>query len=237
MSTLLLRLSAPLQAWGAESKFDTRSTQRMPTKSGVIGMAAAALGRRRNEPIDDLRMLRFGVRIDQEGALLTDFHMAHEEAFWKSGVTSASHLTHRQYLMDATFLVGLEGEDALLYTLENALRAPAFPLFLGRRSCPPAGRLVLGIQKGEPLIKALQAAPWQASGTSRRNRQCPSRLRVFTDADGMEATTVTIRDVPLSFHQAHRMHGFRSMAETLVPAPTPEITDATTHDPLLELEE
>ncbi len=44
MATLLLRLAAPLQAWGADSKFETRKTNREPTKSGVIGLLAAALG-------------------------------------------------------------------------------------------------------------------------------------------------------------------------------------------------
>ena len=43
MATLLLRLAAPLQAWGADSKFETRKTAREPTKSGVIGLLAACL--------------------------------------------------------------------------------------------------------------------------------------------------------------------------------------------------
>ena len=42
MATLLLRLAAPLQSWGSGSKFNIRSTEREPTKSGVIGMIAAA---------------------------------------------------------------------------------------------------------------------------------------------------------------------------------------------------
>ena len=67
MGTLLLRLAAPLQSWGEDSKFETRRTRREPTKSGVIGLLAAALGRRRDEPLDDLRGLRFAVRVDQEG--------------------------------------------------------------------------------------------------------------------------------------------------------------------------
>ena len=47
MATLLLRLAAPLQAWGADSKFETRKTNREPTKSGVIGLLAAALPERK----------------------------------------------------------------------------------------------------------------------------------------------------------------------------------------------
>ena len=76
MSTLLLRLAAPMQAWGAEAKFDRRTTQREPTKSGVTGLVAAALGRKRDESIDDIAALRFGVRADKPGVLLRDYHTA-----------------------------------------------------------------------------------------------------------------------------------------------------------------
>ena len=41
MPVLLLRLAAPLQSWGVESKFDTRRTLGYPTKSGVIGLVAS----------------------------------------------------------------------------------------------------------------------------------------------------------------------------------------------------
>ena len=65
MATLLLRLAAPMQAWGSRSKFDDRDTEAEPTKSGVLGLCAAALGIDRADPIDDLTRLSFGVRIDR----------------------------------------------------------------------------------------------------------------------------------------------------------------------------
>lgn len=55
MATLLLRLAAPLQAWGADSKFETRKTAREPTKSGVIGLLAAALGLREQGLVEALQ--------------------------------------------------------------------------------------------------------------------------------------------------------------------------------------
>ena len=66
MATLLLRLAAPLQAWGADSKFETRKTGREPTKSGVIGLLAAALGLRRDDREALLRLtgLRFDLLCD-----------------------------------------------------------------------------------------------------------------------------------------------------------------------------
>ena len=70
MATLLLRLAAPLQSWGSDSKFETRKTDREPTKSGVVGLLAAALGLRRDdtEGLARLNGLRFAVRADQEGS-------------------------------------------------------------------------------------------------------------------------------------------------------------------------
>ena len=138
MATLLLRLAAPLQAWGADSKFETRKTAREPTKSGVIGLLAAALGLRRDEtePLTRLAQLRFGVRVEREGQLLVDFHMARNEE------KDRSYVTYRHYLEDAVFLVGLESEDtALLQELAEALTHPVFPLYLGRRACPPTAAL------------------------------------------------------------------------------------------------
>ncbi|MCL2121650.1 MAG: type I-E CRISPR-associated protein Cas5/CasD, partial [Clostridiales bacterium] len=84
MSTLLLRIAAPLQSWGVDSKFDRRNTGRTPSKSGVIGLCAAALGYSRSDEdkLARLASLRLGIRIDQPGTLLRDLQTAHEESYW-----------------------------------------------------------------------------------------------------------------------------------------------------------
>ena len=58
MTTLLLRLQGPMQSWGTTSRFDERDTQLEPSKSGVLGLICAALGRDRKEDIQDLADLR-----------------------------------------------------------------------------------------------------------------------------------------------------------------------------------
>ena len=159
MATLLLRLAAPLQSWGADSKFETRKTNREPTKSGVIGLLAAALGLRRDDAAGLARLngLHFAVRADREGSLLVDFHTANREEDRKKG--KAPYVTYRHYLQDAVFLVGLESEDtALLQELETALKHPVYPLYLGRRSCPPTLPLCLGLRVGK-LQDTLRAEP------------------------------------------------------------------------------
>lgn len=227
MATLLLRLAAPLQAWGADSKFETRKTAREPTKSGVIGLLAAALGLRRDEtePLTRLAQLRFGVRVEREGQLLVDFHTANREEDRKKG--KAPYVTYRHYLEDAVFLVGLESEDtALLQELAEALTHPVFPLYLGRRACPPTLPLCLGLRE-QSLVEALQAEPALCPGG-------PKPIRIVADAAPQEPGAVPQRDVPLSYDPRHRQYGYRSAREISLrqPAGAPE---PTAHDPFCEL--
>ena len=139
MTVLLLRLAGPLQAWGVKSRFTVRSTELAPTRSGIIGMLSAAIGRRRTDPIEDLLSLRFGVRKDQPGRVIRDFHTARS----LDGKESMP-LSNRYYLADAIFLAGIEGDRPLLEGIDEALHHPAFPLYLGRRSCPPTPPVSLG---------------------------------------------------------------------------------------------
>lgn len=144
MPTLLMRLSAPLQSWGSHSRFVTRGTEQAPTKSGVFGLLAAARGIRRSEPITDLLGLRFGTRVDQPGKLVRDFQVERS----RDALTSMP-LSYRYYLGDAVFLAAVESEDCeLLNGLQEALHAPHFPLYLGRRSCPTAGSRLDGGKGG-----------------------------------------------------------------------------------------
>jgi CRISPR system Cascade subunit CasD len=234
MTTLLLRLAAPLQSWGVDAKFDRRGTERIPTKSAVIGLIAAALGRRRDESIDDLNTLCFGVRVDREGALLRDYHTAKSE--------KAAYVTHRYFLSDAVFLAGLEGDEKLLSVINQALVSPAFPLFLGRRSCPPEGNVSLGIRIGKTLLEALREEPWLVSDWAKKKEAPQVRLRIVTDAAEKDINAYFQRDVPVSFNQTHRKFGFRRVYE---PAPLAFFNShsrravpprPTVHDPMTELE-
>src|SRR5690554_4790008 len=222
MNTLLLRLAAPLQSWGIDAKFDRRNTQRVPSKSAVIGLVAAALGRRRNECLEDLQSLHFGVRVDQEGVLLRDYHTA------KS--LKSAYVTQRYYLSDAVFLAGLEGNKDLLDCIEHALRYPAFPLFLGRRSCPPEGQLLLGIRKGKSLLEALRQEPWLVSEWAKRGETSKVQLRIVMDATDNETITYFQRDVPISFDQSHRKFGFRRVSESISQVDCSQTDSSTQHD-------
>lgn len=219
MSTLLLRFAGPLQAWGADSRFDVRRTNREPTKSGVIGLIASALGLCRDAPLDELNRLRFGVRVDREGVLLRDLHTVRKDK-------NTSYMTTRYYLSDAVFLIGLHSDDeALMQRLEHAVRNPAHPLFLGRRSCPPEGRVCLGLRQ-MPLEEALKSEPSLIPPKPSKPGE-PQRARiVLDDPHG----TARLNDLPVSFSPYNRQYAYRAAREMWNTFPA---NDA--HDPMLEL--
>ena len=139
MPTLLLRLAGPMQSWGTTSRFDERDTQLEPSKSGVVGLICAALGRDRAERVDDLAALRMGVRVDREGLLMRDYQTATGVLIATGKLGKHPVVSPRYYLADAAFLVGLEGPDLeWLSTLKAALRAPHWPVALGRKAFVPA---------------------------------------------------------------------------------------------------
>jgi len=215
---LLLRLSAPLQAWGVRSRFAMRDTGREPSKSGVVGLLCAALGRGRDQPIADLAALRMAVRVDQEGSILRDFHVAGVGGYLKaSGDVERKNVIpgNRYYLMDARFLVGLAGDDPdLLARLHAALRDPVWPLFLGRKACVPGEPVWLadGLQGGT-LEEALRQYRWLGRPPMRR----PDRLRVvLEDPEGPQVYP----DQPISF--AERRFAPRRARTCFWPAPPPE---------------
>ncbi|BAW92698.1 CRISPR-associated protein cas5 family protein [Actinomyces sp. Chiba101] len=232
MTVLLLRLAGPMQAWGVSSRFTVRDTEPAPTKSGVIGMLAAAVGRRRTDPIEDLLSLSFGVRKDQPGSVIRDFHTART----LDGKTSMP-LSNRYYIADAVFLAGIEGDRSLLEGLDAALRHPVFPLYLGRRSCPPTQPVSLGLREA-PLFTALQDESWQASEWFQRRKHGAFRAEVLIDQDAVPTSerrsAYGSRDVPASFDPRRRDYGFRNVERQWVEL---GIASLDPHDPMTELEE
>ena len=215
MTTLLLKLAGPMQAWGNSSRHTRRDTRQEPTKSGVLGLLAAAQGRRRTDPVDDLAGLRFGVRIDQPGRLARDFQTAIR---WSDNTSMP--LSQRYYLADAVFLAAVEGDEGLISTLADAVRAPHFGLVLGRRSFQPSEPVFAGVVD-LPLGSALSEAQWRAKPWHRKALARCVDLPIIMDApDGVAGEFV--QDVPISFDPERRRHGWRATTRNYVTVENPE---------------
>lgn len=127
-------------------------------------------------------------------------------------------LTYRYYLSDARFLVALGAKRELLETLDQAIHTPKWPLFLGRRSCPPDYPLSLGIHDEYADVRqALDSEPWHAAKWYRRRYRQPD-LEIVCDAMEGEDTSVQ-SDLPLSFSSTGRKYADRVVYRYRIPNP------------------
>lgn len=203
-----------MQSWGTQSLFRDRDAGLEPSKSGVIGLLCAALGRERTAQLDDLVALRMGVRVDRPGIVRTDYHTAGGNY---PKVNARGHIIGRErnalisprtFLADSSFLVGLEGDTRYLRHLDAALARPVWQLFLGRKAFVPSRPIRLPAEpptgpgiRDENLREALRAYPHEGD---------ESHLRfVLEDTGGGSEIRM---DVPLSF--ATRTFAARSVRTT-----------------------
>jgi len=258
---LVLRLAGPLQSWGRQSRFNRRETSTEPTKSGVVGLLAAAQGRRRGDLIEDLLGLRLGVRVDQPGSLLRDYHTVSD---YRGGpLLSASvggkgrqkptapakftHVTERFYLQDASFVAAVGGPPDVLGALREAVCRPAFPLALGRRACVPTQPVYLvpdaenedddhpGLWAGDPM-SVLERVNWQAHPARVRGRGLHSTPGPVVDLpvtiDDPDGED-TLFDLPTTFDPKARAFASRRVHHDWVRVPNPHASgqDRDAHHP------
>ena len=180
---LLMRLSAPLMAFGGETIDNLGIIRDFPALSMLTGLLANALGygREEDELLDHLQArLVFGCRLEgswQNAPRLMDYQTAviHSGASGDQGWTTlgepetrrgaAGQSTlqrYRDYHTDGQALIALRLEPAhetpTLDELAQALDHPARPLFIGRKHCLPNQRVFAGWQEAENILGALQNA-------------------------------------------------------------------------------
>ena len=211
MKTILLKFAGPMQSWGTDSHFETRHTDLYPSKSAVIGLIGAALGIRRDDKsICDFDSLKFAVRVDQEGSLLKDYHIARK--YKNSGDFDRTYVTERYYLEDAVFVVAISHEDDnFIEKIYEALKRPYFQMFLGRRSIPVLADFILGNFDGD-IRAVLEKCEWQAKdyykkryNTSQKSLDVYCDKGVFDNAD----REILRQDKVISFSNKNRQFSFR----------------------------
>ncbi|MCB1567339.1 MAG: type I-E CRISPR-associated protein Cas5/CasD [Xanthomonadales bacterium] len=216
---LLLWLEAPLQAWGHDSKFGRRDSLDFPTKSGVLGLLCCARGvdgEERDWLSDwaglDMQVEAFVPR-NAKGAplprlpLLEDFHMVGAgydltdpwQALMEPRLTNGSprksagggvKMTYRYYLQDMAFAVAIETPIDEAEAIADALKAPVWDLYLGRKNCVPT----------ELVFQGLHASAEEALAAGRALAEAKQRALAFTVKQGEhEGEVLTLNDVPLQF--------------------------------------
>lgn len=236
MKTILLKFSGPLQSWGTSSRFETRFTDLYPSKSAIIGLLAASLGYRREETnaIQRLNELDFVVRVEQQGKLIRDFHIAKK---YKNGKFERNYVTNRYYLSDAIFLVALtHSDEEWMDEIEYALLHPYFQPFMGRRALPLPLDFFVGTFT-ESGVDVLSTFPWQASEFIQMSQSNDEViLELYADAHLLPERSNYIRqDKVVSFDQKERKFGFRYESRIDIPLKVPIYLEE--HDILKEVGE
>lgn len=227
MATLLLQLVGPMQSWGITSRFDERDTGAEPSKSGVVGLLAAAMGIDREDwmGIEPLTRLRMAVRHDRPGIPKRDYQTAgcaQSDTIIRADGTPAKEgvVSQRFYLADASFLVAFEAEnDSLLEKVNRSLQNPVWPLALGRKSYVPSESVWI---EGGLLLESLREVlfRWPWISFTRKWEERPEKLIWSWES---ETGSGSLRmDQPLSSF-SERKFGSRFVESGYIPFPKGEV--------------
>lgn len=149
MKKLVMELSGPMMSFGTSSPMDERRhTALTPTLSTVAGIIAAAQGRPKEAPRDDLMALSMKVEVIKKGRLGEDFLTA-TSVVSSDGTLHDRVISPRLHLEDAHFRVELSGDDSVIQAAAQALREPTWAPGIGRRSFFPDRPLLLYFEGGE----------------------------------------------------------------------------------------
>lgn len=203
MSILILRLEGPLQSWGEHSVyFEEGDTATMPTKSGIMGLLACALGISKEESAEIAALsdaLTIGIRADRPGKILIDFQTTGAKRLQTAnhkarGEKQSTICAHKQYLEDAAFTVAITSKDeSLLKHIADALQHPSWSIFLGRKSCVPTRPVFEGFLDGDSLLDALKTVP---ALPQRPTKEPAKSLMVELEENSPHGVGLFRRDIP-----------------------------------------
>ena len=109
--------------------------------------------------------VQIAVRADRPGTRMLDFHtvQGRPRLYTAAGARTPDKSTivsKRWYLQDASFLVLIETDEPWRERICQALKAPKWPIYLGRKSCVPSRPVLDGITtEYEDLLDALRRYP------------------------------------------------------------------------------
>lgn len=224
MPTLIMVLAGPMQSWGEQATFAERYTLSHPTRSGILGILGCAHGIRRGDDaaLARLRGCSVAVRIDRPGDIITDYHTVGtpdtplvnatgQRRTTSKGAMAPTLPTTRQYLSDALFVVALTHPQEAEVSLHlAALQRPHWPLYLGRKSCPPSLPIGVAVASTEDGVDALIRLPLFTD----RHAAPMIQAVIVHDTTDLAQAGGYLNDDPVSWGWRTRAHTGRAIAVT-----------------------
>lgn len=221
MKHLALYLRAPLQSWGASSKFGDRRTLDAPTRSGLLGLLAAACGIDKNDEARDREWLTRAAKLSlsvlafRRGDRMPDYHTVgaryDRDDPWQKrmipvtpdGKPRGTDLTHRDYLTDSVFGAVLSGDDDLIAEMAAGLADPVWGVWFGRKSCIPTEPILAGVfdsdEKARDALAVRLRASLERGGGKVAGKGEDEAVKFDLVEAAVDEAEETLLDVPVSF--------------------------------------
>jgi CRISPR system Cascade subunit CasD len=181
MKMLILRFDAPLMSFGGVMVDQNGPTDRFPGCSMLAGLFGNALGYL-HQDADSLAALQSGMdyaaRWDINPEPLLDYHTVDlgQEKMCSAGWTTrgapehraggtarfGTHERYRHYWANGIMTLAVSVENGSLVAVDDlakAIREPARPLFIGRKTCLPSTPLFLCTMDATDLLAGLRRSP------------------------------------------------------------------------------
>jgi len=230
MDGLILRFDAPLMSFGDVKVDQHNVTDRFPGLSLMAGLVANAFGwdHADTERIQLLQnRLLLASRWDIVPTPIVDYQTVDlgqpkmREVGWttrgvpehRDGGAAArfgTHQRYRHYLANGilTSVVSLREHGPLdISAVEEALAHPARPLFIGRKTCLPSSRILIGRASGENVLAILERVPRAGRSGDEDENPMPARWPVglITERPKRIRQVYDMRDWESQLHMGSRM--------------------------------
>lgn len=222
MKYLALYLRGPMQSWGASSKFGNRGTLDAPTRSGLLGMLAAACGIDKNDKprerewLSRAAGLSLSVFAFRRGDRMNDYHTVgarydKENAWQRRMIPTAAEngkpkpnatLTSRDYLTDSVFGAIFAGDDAFVDEIAEGLSNPVWGVWFGRKNCIPTEPVFAGVFDSEDAAAESLLSRFRGSlkrGAGKVAGKEGENMAFEVEETSADDSEEMLLDVPVSF--------------------------------------
>lgn len=225
-SYLSLWLEGSMQSWGIDTRHSVKDTLNFPTKSAVLGILFASMGKS-GEQADllaelgplDLQVMAYASP-NIKPTTLNDFHMIGSnfdltngwEALFLSRkydgskANGGAKLTYRRYLQDVCFGVVIEIPTHLRDEVIQGLSEPVYDVFLGRKSCAPTEFILQG------AFETLDDAKNHLSNIA-KIKEKELRFSAVQGEHSDSKSTLLLNDVPINFGKIKK---YRSRSVSII---------------------
>ena len=202
---LVFLLSAPLASFGGFSGHERRGSGTFPLRSAILGLIGAALGIDRVDKVAQAQLRKYSVAVQplKNSEPLRDYHTVQtvptpkvkqpgtrKIALEQGGRELNTIITLRDYRCDVLIGVAIWGSGAWqLEQVADCLRRPAFPLYLGRKSCPLALPVNPAIIVAEEPVEALSQVEIPEI-LSCENQSLPDRTQMTVYSDPVDCGAI-----------------------------------------------